>query len=164
MTLLSSNLQGVELDVIGNPGNPLLHYLDALSTYEPKILSRLDDRGGGEFVIQLASCVRELKLRLITSIIQERCGGPSCRIWKVLLLKQKLDEKQITKLVLMNEKVVRQLLYSLFKIGFVFIQVYYSLYARTFPKVLIIQRHARLSCTMLTFLAHARRCYRMPTS
>jgi DNA-directed RNA polymerase III subunit RPC3 len=123
MTSLSIAIPKIDMEVVGNPANCLMHYLDALATYEPNILVRQDDRGGGEYCVKLLECTRELKLRLILSIAQEDCGMASCRIWKLLLMKNKLDEKQISKFVLMHDKVVRQLLYQLLKIGFVFIQV-----------------------------------------
>jgi hypothetical protein len=123
MSSLGPTLKNVDMPVVGNPSYPLLHYLDALSTNEPRILARSDERGGGEYIVRLQNSAKEMKLRLIISILQERCGSASCRIWRLLLLKQKLDEKQITKLALMNEKVVRTLLYAMFKIGLVFIQV-----------------------------------------
>lgn len=153
MMSLSSSLPQMEYPVTGNPANPLAHYLDALATYDPKLLARTDERGGGEFVVRFDACVTELKTRLIISILQERCGTASCRIWRLLLLKQKLDEKQISKLALMNEKDLRVILYSMLKMGMVYIQVYFVLF-RMCRKVWIIPQPGLHSCGMLIFVAH----------
>ena len=113
----------LELEVVGETRQPLLDYLDALVTCKTGILRRSDERAGGVYQIKLKGCVDAMKENLILSMVNETCGSPSCRIWRLLKEKRKLDEKQITKLALMHEKNVRELLYSMFKIGLVFIQV-----------------------------------------
>ena len=119
---LSTKTQDLQFNVVGNPANKLVHYLDALCYCEPAVLGLKDQKGGGEYAVQFDTSVKGMRQRLVLSILQEHLGTSSCRIWRLLLLKQKLDEKQITKLTLMHEKVVRQLLYQMLKIGMVFIQ------------------------------------------
>ena len=113
---------GVDFAVLGNPLNPISHYIAALEESDPKILEKLGERGGGEYRINFAMCKTELKTRLFLSIIRDSCGELGCRIWRLLRDKKKLDEKMISKIGLIHEKAVRTLLYKMLKIGMVFIQ------------------------------------------
>lgn len=73
--------------------------------------------------MRIADCISVIKRNTLLSILEENCGSVAARIWRLLYDKKKLDERQITKLALMQEKVARELLYKMLKLGMVFIQV-----------------------------------------
>lgn len=54
--------------------------------------------------------------------MRERFGGPACRIFRLLLLKRQLEQKQIADMAMIPVAETRELLYRLFKVEFVHLQ------------------------------------------
>ena len=54
--------------------------------------------------------------------MRERFGGPACRIFRLLLLKRQLEQKQIAEMAMIPVKDTRELLYKLVKVEFVQLQ------------------------------------------
>lgn len=54
--------------------------------------------------------------------MRERFGGPACRIFRLLLLKRNLEQKQIAEMAMIPVKDTRELLYKLLKAEYVQIQ------------------------------------------
>lgn len=54
--------------------------------------------------------------------MRQRFGGPACRIFRLLLLKGQLEQKQIAEMAMIPVKDTRELLYRLLKVDFVQLQ------------------------------------------
>ncbi|KAJ1549697.1 RNA polymerase III subunit C82 [Nowakowskiella sp. JEL0078] len=63
-----------------------------------------------------------MKIKVLENIITSKYGGTAAMIWNMLRVKQKLDEKQVTKLSLLDSKTVRKHLYDLLDGGFAHLQ------------------------------------------
>ncbi|KAI8924662.1 RNA polymerase III subunit RPC82 helix-turn-helix domain-containing protein [Entophlyctis helioformis] len=111
--------RGEHLSVHGQTGNALMEYIETLAAEPVKILTSVD---GPQYAINLRGCINTLKAQLIESIIHEKFGAVCCRIWRLLYMRNKLDEKQIGKLAMVNNKIASESLYAMFKAGFVFLQ------------------------------------------
>jgi len=102
----------------------LTDYLKAISSINnPKILSKVLDEGTGSFAVHFDVAVKVLQQDMIERVIQGKHGDHSRMIFRLLLMKGKLEEKQIAKLAMLPVKLVREKLYTLFKSGFINIQV-----------------------------------------
>jgi len=58
----------------------------------------------------------------LEAVVRERFGGPACRIFRLLLLKHNLEQKQIAEMAMISIKDTRELLYKLLKAHYVQIQ------------------------------------------
>ncbi|KAI8909666.1 hypothetical protein EDD86DRAFT_190607 [Gorgonomyces haynaldii] len=119
MSMLMQRFHHLELPVSGTKGLGLVHYLNLLAKTEPPILF---ESASGEYRVQTKKLVQELRARLILSIIHEALSVSGTRIWRLLRSMKKLEEKQISKIALMEEKTTRHCLYEMLKMGFVFLQ------------------------------------------
>ncbi|KAH9252674.1 hypothetical protein BASA81_009366 [Batrachochytrium salamandrivorans] len=117
--MIGTLMRGQELHVHGNSNDPAIEYIEALTTERSKIMTNID---GSQYAINLRGAVRAMQIDLIESIIQEKFGDVCRRIWRLLHLKNKLDEKQVGKQAMINNKVAREYLYLMFKEGFVYLQ------------------------------------------
>jgi len=61
-------------------------------------------------------------MKEIEAVVRERFGGPACRIFRLLLLKRNLEQKQIAEMAMIPVKDTRELLYKLLKAKYVQIQ------------------------------------------
>ena len=113
----------VQLEVEGPSRGRLRDYLDTLAQDEAHFLSKRDEKGGGQYMVDTTQASQYLKQRILESIIQEKWGRVGCRIWRLLHLKNKLDEKQVSKLAMIAPKAGRECLYKMLQEGFVFLQV-----------------------------------------
>ncbi|KAK9685552.1 RNA polymerase III subunit C82, partial [Basidiobolus ranarum] len=97
-------------------------FLDLLCTDQVKFLSKIDERSAGQYKINLTNGANALKTRLVESVIKEKYGSISHRIFRILSNRQKLDEKQISKIALVPGKVAREKLHQLAMAGLVELQ------------------------------------------
>jgi hypothetical protein len=79
----------------GDPHRFLNEYLEHFAMPENGFVTKTDERGGGEYQVELAALGRLLKKIVIEKTIMERHGDTACRIWKLLLAKGKLDDKMV---------------------------------------------------------------------
>jgi len=63
-----------------------------------------------------------IRMKEIEAVVRERFGGPACRIFRLLLLKRNLEQKQIAEMAMIPVKDTRELLYKLLKAKYVQIQ------------------------------------------
>ncbi len=110
------------LPVDGSTGNRLHDYLETLAQDESHFLVKKDEKGGGQYKVDVDALSASVQQRHLESIIQEKWGLVGCRIWRLLSEKGKLDEKQVSKLALISPKAGRELLYRMLGAGFVFLQ------------------------------------------
>lgn len=99
-------------------------YLTVLSTDFPRVLMRAEERGvsGGQFTVNFAGATEQLRLGEVLRVIEQKMGAPSARIWKIVLEKNKLDDKQVSKLAMIAPKEARERLYNLFRSKFLHLQ------------------------------------------
>ena len=120
-------------------------YLSILSTDFPRILTRAADRGvgGTQYMVDFQEADHLLKLGEILRLIDQKLGAPSATIWKIVLQKGKLDDKQVivtrvnvdvwcltafllssqvSKLSMIAPKEARERMYNLFRGKFLHLQ------------------------------------------
>lgn len=141
----------VPLLVEGSSNSKLADYLNSMTLADAHFLDRVDEIGGGLYKVNYELASRSLKLNVIESLIQEKWGVLGCRIWRILQMKNKLDEKQVAKLGMISQKDGREVLYKMMKEGFCFLQVTinYRLKIRMFQNLLIILLHVLIFFGML---------------
>ncbi|TPX61940.1 hypothetical protein PhCBS80983_g00859 [Powellomyces hirtus] len=123
--MLSSLLDpNIPLHVDGRPAGSsgTLDYLEALTQDDMHLVTKESEAGGGQFSVNLQTAGIELKGRMMESIVQEKFGDTARRIWRILLLMQKLNETQVAKLALCPLKTARHCLYAMMNAGLAFIQ------------------------------------------
>jgi len=76
-------------------------------------LSKTDESGGGKYRVDLKRCVDMLSQHTVESVVRERLGGKACRIFRILILKKNLEQKQIEELAMIPFKETKELLYKL---------------------------------------------------
>nr|KAJ3419163.1 DNA-directed RNA polymerase III subunit RPC3 [Polyrhizophydium stewartii] len=117
--MLGTLLRGQDFNIHGRVSNPAIEYMDLLMSAHSQIITNID---GSQYAVNLRNAVRALQVDMIESIIQEKFGLVSRRIWRLLHMRSKQDEKQVGKQAMVNNKVARECLYAMFKAGFVFLQ------------------------------------------
>ena len=93
--MLGMELGNLNLKVHQSYGNPIIDYLDTLAMDSTKIVSKADERGGGQYVVNLKNSAQVLQMRILETIIREKFGALGFRIFKLLMEKKKLDDKQV---------------------------------------------------------------------
>eukprot|EP00005_Dracoamoeba_jomungandri_P003479 CAMPEP_0174259640 /NCGR_PEP_ID=MMETSP0439-20130205/8451_1 /TAXON_ID=0 /ORGANISM="Stereomyxa ramosa, Strain Chinc5" /LENGTH=469 /DNA_ID=CAMNT_0015343615 /DNA_START=63 /DNA_END=1472 /DNA_ORIENTATION=+ len=74
------------------------------------------------YVINVTSVGNLLREKLIESIVEKKFGKHALRIFRILLIKKQLEEKQVAELALITLKDTRELLYKLFTANFILLQ------------------------------------------
>jgi len=113
--LLSKVLE--EEDISENNFDRLLE-----SLVQSNIINQMSSQNGGTFVINLGSLSEELKRQYAESIIEHRFGMVGSRIFRLLLQKKQLEEKQVTHYSMISSAEARTLLYKMFRGGVVQLQ------------------------------------------
>ncbi|KAJ3087085.1 DNA-directed RNA polymerase III subunit RPC3 [Quaeritorhiza haematococci] len=125
-TLLSTLInKNISLNVEGAYMNSALtEYMETLTVTDVPFLSKDDLRGGGLYTVNILfiAVTNYMRMRLITSVIQEKFGTVALRIWRLLHTKGKLDERQIAKLSMVPVKLAREALYNLLNSHLVILQ------------------------------------------
>ncbi|XP_056021120.1 DNA-directed RNA polymerase III subunit RPC3-like [Ostrea edulis] len=99
---------------------PLLEtYLSLICDDSTNFLSRVGDSGGGMYSVSMYQVLTQLAKAHIESVVQERFGSKCLRIFRVLLLKKHLEQKQIEDFVMISAKEAKDLLYTLFSENFI---------------------------------------------
>lgn len=100
-------------------------YLNMLSSDYPNLLNRNTDRGlgGGQYSVNFTHITEVLRQTEVEDVIHGKMGGPSVRIWRMVLDKGKMDDRLVAKIAMMAPKETRERLYALFKGRFLFLQV-----------------------------------------
>ncbi|TPX65594.1 hypothetical protein SpCBS45565_g05058 [Spizellomyces sp. 'palustris'] len=121
--MLASTLDPqVPLAVDDSSANPVVDYLEALAQDDTRLVSKESEGGGGQYSVNLKRAGEELQGRLMESIVQEKFGDAARRIWRILLMMNKLNETQIAKFALIPAKEARHYLYAMLNSGLAFIQ------------------------------------------
>ncbi|KAJ3303102.1 DNA-directed RNA polymerase III subunit RPC3 [Kappamyces sp. JEL0829] len=114
--------QQIQLPIEDSVHNQLAEYAEHLSTDHAPFLQKIDQKADGLYQIRIKHITEQLKLSMLETIVMEKCGAVACRIFRLLMDKKKLDDKNVSKLALVDEKVARNQLYSMLQLGLVFMQ------------------------------------------
>eukprot|EP00245_Coleochaete_scutata_P013284 TRINITY_DN5365_c0_g1_i1.p1 TRINITY_DN5365_c0_g1~~TRINITY_DN5365_c0_g1_i1.p1 ORF type:complete len:248 (+),score=55.87 TRINITY_DN5365_c0_g1_i1:106-744(+) len=76
----------------------------------------------GSYVINMQNVIEEVRLREVEGMLVQKYGMPGCRIFRLLILKKRLEQKQIGEMAMIPIKDTRELLYNLFKDEYVQLQ------------------------------------------
>jgi DNA-directed RNA polymerase III subunit RPC3 len=89
-------------------------YLDIMSQENTQILQKMSSsNGGGSYAINLSGIVERLKRQYAESIIEQKHGQIGCRIFRMLLMKKMLEQKQIAEFAMIPMHEARTLLYKM---------------------------------------------------
>jgi DNA-directed RNA polymerase III subunit RPC3 len=97
--------------------------LENLSIDTSELISCVGDSyGHATYCVNMRRIIDLIRIKEIEAIVRERFGGPACRIFRLLLLKRNLEQKQIAEMAMIPVKDTRELLYKLLKSEYVRIQ------------------------------------------
>ncbi|KAK9765015.1 RNA polymerase III subunit C82 [Basidiobolus ranarum] len=122
------NLQNdIIMDIEGSNFKPTQQQLtnellDLLCNDHVKFMTKEDERGSGQYRINLEKIAEALKIRLVESVVSEKFGSVSARLMRILMSKQKLDEKQVAKIAMVPGKDAREKLHQLATAGLLEVQ------------------------------------------
>ncbi|XP_005107758.2 DNA-directed RNA polymerase III subunit RPC3 [Aplysia californica] len=94
-------------------------YLKCLSENCHNFVTRVGDSGGGMFQINYYKAIRALSVSLIESIVLERFGSKALRMFKVILAKRHVEQKQVEEHAMLPPKEAKELLYKMFAENYV---------------------------------------------
>jgi len=100
----------------------ITQYLSLLADEKDNLVSKTGESGGGMYCINMQKCVDMLCQITIESIVQERFGSRCFRIFRLLLTKKHMEQKQIGELAMIPSKDAKELLYKLFAERFISLQ------------------------------------------
>uniref|UniRef100_A0A672FV41 DNA-directed RNA polymerase III subunit RPC3 n=1 Tax=Salarias fasciatus TaxID=181472 RepID=A0A672FV41_SALFA len=111
---LSANEIFRSLPVGYNIGRPILdQYLTLLVDDPMEFVGKAGESGGGMFVVNLHKSLANLARATLESAVQERFGSRSARIFRLLLRKRHLEQKQVEDFAMIPAKEAKDMLYTL---------------------------------------------------
>ncbi|KAF5904485.1 DNA-directed RNA polymerase III subunit RPC3, partial [Clarias magur] len=97
-----------------NIGRPILdQYLTLLVDDPMEFVGKAGDSGGGMYVVNLHRALANLARATLESVVQERFGSRSARIFRLLLRKKHLEQKQVEDFAMIPAKEAKDMLYTL---------------------------------------------------
>ncbi|CAI9717057.1 DNA-directed RNA polymerase III subunit RPC3-like [Octopus vulgaris] len=100
---------------------PILEQYLSVMCDDSQFVFKAAEAGGGMYEINIHKSLTELCKSHIESVVQERFGSKSLRIFRILLLKQHLEQKQIEEYAMIPAKEVKEIMYNMFADGFLFV-------------------------------------------
>uniref|UniRef100_V9KPL2 DNA-directed RNA polymerase III subunit RPC3 n=1 Tax=Callorhinchus milii TaxID=7868 RepID=V9KPL2_CALMI len=97
-------------------------YLSLLADDPMEFVGKTGESGGGMFVINLHRALATLARATVESVIQERFGSRSARIFRLLLRKRHLEQKQVEDFAMIPAKEAKEMTYSMLSEGFISLQ------------------------------------------
>eukprot|EP00128_Syssomonas_multiformis_P011588 Colp12_sorted_trinity150504_noHs@967 len=97
-------------------------YLQVMSHSSTKIVSACEATAAPRYSINVERAVRFLQQRAIESVIQERFGAVSCRMFRLILSKKMIEQKQISDLAMVAAKECKDRLYEMVAAGMLHVQ------------------------------------------
>lgn len=111
---LSANEIFRSLPVGYNIARPILdQYLTLLVDDPMEFVGKAGESGGGMFVVNLHRSLANLARATLESAVQERFGSRSARIFRLLLRKRHLEQKQVEDFAMIPAKEAKDMLYTL---------------------------------------------------
>ncbi|XP_054637763.1 DNA-directed RNA polymerase III subunit RPC3 isoform X2 [Dunckerocampus dactyliophorus] len=97
-----------------NIPRPILdQYLTLLVDDPMEFVGKAGESGGGMFVVNLHRALASLARATVESVVQERFGSRSARIFRLLLKKRHLEQKQVEDFAMIPAKEAKDMLYML---------------------------------------------------
>ncbi|KAK3551260.1 hypothetical protein QTP70_013964 [Hemibagrus guttatus] len=97
-----------------NISRPILdQYLTLLVDDPMEFVGKMGDSGGGMYVVNLHRALANLARATVESVVQERFGSRSARIFRLLLRKKHLEQKQVEDFAMIPAKEAKDMLYTL---------------------------------------------------
>lgn len=97
-----------------NIARPILdQYLTLLVDDPMEFVGKTGDSGGGMYVVNLHRALANLARATLESVVQERFGSRSARIFRLLLRKKHLEQKQVEDFAMIPAKEAKDMLYTL---------------------------------------------------
>ncbi|XP_030043511.1 DNA-directed RNA polymerase III subunit RPC3 isoform X2 [Microcaecilia unicolor] len=97
-------------------------YLSLLADDPLEFVGRSGDSGGGMFVINLHKALATLASATLESVVQERFGSRCARIFRLILRKRHLEQKQVEDFAMVPAKEAKDMLYKLLSENLVTLQ------------------------------------------
>ncbi|XP_036395532.1 DNA-directed RNA polymerase III subunit RPC3 [Megalops cyprinoides] len=91
----------------------LEQYLSLLVDDPMEFVGKSGDSGGGMYVVNLHKALASLARATLESVVQERFGSRSARIFRLLLRKRHLEQKQVEDFAMIPAKEAKEMLYTL---------------------------------------------------
>ncbi|XP_053743436.1 DNA-directed RNA polymerase III subunit RPC3 isoform X1 [Synchiropus splendidus] len=88
-------------------------YLTLLVDDPMDVVGKAGESGGGMFTVNLHKALANLARATIESVVQERFGSRSARIFRLLLRKRHLEQKQVEDFAMIPAKEAKDMLYTL---------------------------------------------------
>ncbi|CAJ1062327.1 DNA-directed RNA polymerase III subunit RPC3 [Xyrichtys novacula] len=93
---------------------PILdQYLTLLVDDPMEFVGKAGESGGGMYVVNLHRALANLARATLESVVQERFGSRSARIFRLLLRKRHLEQKQVEDFAMIPAKEAKDMLYTL---------------------------------------------------
>ncbi|XP_057308566.1 DNA-directed RNA polymerase III subunit RPC3-like isoform X1 [Hydractinia symbiolongicarpus] len=130
-TLISQATRSVSIfDIVKKlPSVPKLdqqevhQYLSLLSDEKTGgFVTKKDEAAGGMYAVNIHRSINMLCQSVCATVVQERFGSKACRVFRLLLEKKHLEQKQIGEIAMIPFKEVKELLYKLFEERFLQLQ------------------------------------------
>ncbi|KAM3613939.1 uncharacterized protein V6R79_007376 [Siganus canaliculatus] len=97
-----------------NIARPILdQYLTLLVDDPMEFVGKAGESGGGMYVVNLHRALANLARATLESVVQERFGSRSARIFRLLLRKRHLEQKQVEDFAMVPAKEAKDMLYTL---------------------------------------------------
>lgn len=111
---LSANEIFRSLPTSYNISRPILdQYLTLLVDDPMEFVGKAGESGGGMYVVNLHRALANLARATLESVVQERFGSRSARIFRLLLRKRHLEQKQVEDFAMIPAKEAKDMLYTL---------------------------------------------------
>uniref|UniRef100_A0A8C8FEM9 DNA-directed RNA polymerase III subunit RPC3 n=1 Tax=Oncorhynchus tshawytscha TaxID=74940 RepID=A0A8C8FEM9_ONCTS len=129
---------------------PILdQYLSLLVDDQMEFVGKSGDSGGGMYLVNLQRALANLARATLESAVQERFGSRSARIFRLLLRKRHLEQKQVEDFAMIPAKEAKDMLYTLLSENLVQLQ--------EIPKT---PDHVPSTCTLSTSCLLPAYCYK----
>uniref|UniRef100_A0A8C9XK38 DNA-directed RNA polymerase III subunit RPC3 n=1 Tax=Sander lucioperca TaxID=283035 RepID=A0A8C9XK38_SANLU len=111
---LSANEIFRSLPTSYNIPRPILdQYLTLLIDDPMEFVGKAGESGGGMYVVNMHRALANLARATLESVVQERFGSRSARIFRLLLRKRHLEQKQVEDFAMIPAKEAKDMLYTL---------------------------------------------------
>uniref|UniRef100_UPI0035901CF3 DNA-directed RNA polymerase III subunit RPC3 isoform X1 n=1 Tax=Myxine glutinosa TaxID=7769 RepID=UPI0035901CF3 len=97
-------------------------YLSLLVDDSMEVMSKYSESSGGSYVVNLHRCLHTLAQCSLVSIVQERFGSRPARIFRLLLSKRHLEQKQVEDFAMIPSKEAKEMLYTMLSENFISLQ------------------------------------------
>ncbi|XP_005885018.1 PREDICTED: DNA-directed RNA polymerase III subunit RPC3 isoform X2 [Myotis brandtii] len=97
-------------------------YLTLLADDPLEFVGKSGDSGGGMYVINLHKVLGSLATATLESVVQERFGSRCARIFRLVLQKKHLEQKQVEDFAMIPAKEAKDMLYKMLSENFMLLQ------------------------------------------